>query len=334
MADVTTDRSASARTSRASEHLVAGSTAQGPWDVVVTPDSAGWGWTSLRVGDLAPDRDVVLETGGDEVVLVPLHGGLDVTVDGQVHHLNGRASVFSGPTDVLYLPPGTRAVLVAADGRDARVAVPGARVAGRDGDGAGGADDGVDPAALPVRRVAASEVAVELRGAGACTREVRNFAAAHVPIARRLIAVEVVTPAGNWSSYPPHKHDETSEAESELEEVYYYEVAPGPDGQPGAAYHRTYGTPQRPIDVLVEVRDRDTVLVPHGWHGPCMASPGNHLYYLNAMAGPGQDRSWRIVDDPDHAWVRGTWADQAPDPRLPLGEAGASAPTGQRGEAA
>ena len=304
------------------EHVRAGSSAQGPWDVVITTEDAGWAWTSLRVGDLAPGQEVLLDTGEDEVVLVPLRGGLDVTVDGRAHRLHGRSSVLAGPTDVLYLPPGTRASLAPSDGSGARVAVPGARV-GEIGDGADGAD-GAGAARLPVRRVDAAEVAVELRGAGACTREVRNFAAAHVPIAHRLIAVEVVTPAGNWSSYPPHKHDETSEDESELEEVYYYEVAPGPGGEPGVGYHRTYGTPGRPIDVLVEVRDRDTVLVPHGWHGPCMASPGNHLYYLNAMAGPDEDRAWRIVDDPDHAWVRATWAGQPTDPRLPLGRGGRS----------
>lgn len=290
-------------------HLRAGSSAQGPWDVVVTPQSAGWGWTSLRVADVSPGQELLLDTGGDEVVLVPLRGGLEVAVGEDVHHLDGRTSVFAGPTDVLYLPPGTRAVLTApGDGDGARVAVPGALVGGPE-----------DQGPLPVRRVPAADVAVELRGAGTCTREVRNFASADVALCRRLIAVEVVTPAGSWSSYPPHKHDEASEVESELEEVYYYEVQPGPGGQPGVGYHRTYGTLQRPVDLLAEVRDRDVVLVPHGWHGPCMASPGNHLYYLNAMAGPSQDRAWRIVDDPDHAWVRATWAAQATDPRLPLG---------------
>ncbi len=288
-------------------HLPAGSSRQGAWDVVVTPQSAGWGWTSLRVADVGPGARLVLDTGGEEVVLVPLRGGLDVTVGARTHRLDGRASVLDGPTDVLYLPQGTRAVITARDAGGARVAAPGALV--------GDVRD-----RLPVRRVAAADVAVELRGAGTCTREVRNFASADVPLCYRLIAVEVITPGGSWSSYPPHKHDEASAVESELEEVYYYEVQPGPSGQPGVGYHRTSGTPERPVDVLVEVRDRDVVLVPHGWHGPCMASPGNHLYYLNAMAGPSQDRSWRIVDHPDHAWVRDTWADQPLDPRLPLHE--------------
>jgi 5-deoxy-glucuronate isomerase len=147
---------------------------------------------------------------------------------------------------------------------------------------------------------------------------VNNFATAGVFEADAVIACEVITPGGNWSSYPPHKHDETSEVESELEEIYYFEVAAGPEGQPGLAYQRVYGTAERPIDVLAEVRDRDVVLIPHGWHGPSIAAPGHDLYYLNVMAGPGDERAWRIVDDPEHAWIRSTWADEDVDPRLPL----------------
>jgi 5-deoxy-glucuronate isomerase len=137
----------------------------------------------------------------------------------------------------------------------------------------------------------------------------------------------VITPGGNWSSYPPHKHDETSAVETELEEIYYFEVAPGPQGQPGLAYQRVYGTAERPIDVLAEVRDRDAVLIPHGWHGPSIAAPGHDLYYLNVMAGPGHERAWRIVDDPEHAWIRATWSAEDVDPRLPL-----HSPTGRPGQ--
>jgi 5-deoxy-glucuronate isomerase len=284
-------------------HVPAGSSAQGPWDVVVTPEGAGWGYSSLRVADLGPDQVVDLDTGDSEVVVVPLAGGLDVRAEGAEHRLAGRAGVFAGPSDFVYLPQGTAAQL-RSDAR-ARVAVAGARV-------------GADRPRLPVRYVPATDVAVELRGAGSCSREVHNFAAAGVFEAHALIAVEVVTPGGNWSSYPPHKHDETSEHESELEEVYYYEISPGPAGQPGVGHHRTYGTPDRPLDVLAEVRSGDVVLVPHGWHGPCAAAPGYDMYYLNVMAGPGPEREWRIVDDPDVAWVRDTWAAQDVDPRLPL----------------
>ena len=122
-----------------------------------------------------------------------------------------------------------------------------------------------------------------------------------------------------------HKHDERSDTESELEEIYYFEVAPGPQGQPGTAFHRVYGTPERPIDVLAEVRDRDVVLVPHGWHGPCVAAPGHDLYYLNVMAGPGPERAWRISFDPGRAWIRDTWAAEDIDPRLPLTPSGSRA---------
>jgi len=170
---------------------------------------------------------------------------------------------------------------------------------------------------FPVRYVPADEVAIELRGGGACSREVRNFAAAHAFEADRLIAVEVLTPGGNWGSYPPHKHDEVRFEETELEEIYHYVVADGPTG-PGLAYQHIYGTAGRPISLLTTVATGDTVLVPHGWHGPAMAAPGYDLYYLNVMAGPGE-RAWRAPDDPAHAWVRETWAEQGIDPRLPFG---------------
>lgn len=164
---------------------------------------------------------------------------------------------------------------------------------------------------------------MELRGAGSCSREVRNFGVPATLEAEAIIACEVVTPAGNWSSYPPHKHDEHRDGlESELEEIYYFESQVARGGDPRAdavGYQRVYGTDERPIDVLTEVRTGDVVLVPHGWHGPSMAPPGYDLYYLNVMAGPGPERAWLICDDPDHAWVRSTWDDQAVDPRLPLG---------------
>jgi len=91
----------------------------------------------------------------------------------------------------------------------------------------------------------------------------------------------------------------------------------------GFGYHRVYGTPDRPIEVLEEVRSGDVVLVPHGYHGPSVAAPGYHMYYLNVMAGTGEERAWKIVDDPEHAWLRGTWEDQDVDPRLPLRSRGA-----------
>jgi len=169
---------------------------------------------------------------------------------------------------------------------------------------------------LPARYGAAAAIPGAVRGAGACSRRVTNVASADSFECDRLMVVEVLTPGGNWSSYPPHKHDDATAGETELEEIYYFEVAGG-----GFGFQRVYGTPERPIDVLAEVRTGDTVLVPHGWHGPSMAAPGYDLFYLNVMAGPGEERAWRFRDDPDHAWIRETWTEQPIDPRLTKGGA-------------
>jgi hypothetical protein len=118
---------------------------------------------------------------------------------------------------------------------------------------------------------------------------VNNFCTPEAFEADKLIACEVLTPAGNWSSYPPHKHDEDRPGESVLEEIYWFEVSGG-----GMAYQQVYGSSA----VLAEVRTGDVVLIPDGWHGPSMAAPGYDLYYLNVMAGPAAERAWLISDDP------------------------------------
>jgi 5-deoxy-glucuronate isomerase len=217
--------------------------------------------------------------------------------------LVGRRDVFSEVSDFAYVPREATVTVTSADG--GRFALPAAHARHR----------------LPPRYAPASAVPVELRGAGQCSRQIVNFCTPEAFEADNLIACEVLTPAGNWSSYPPHKHDEDRPGEeTPLEEIYYFIVAEGPGG-PGLAYQRVYGTDDRPIDVLAEVRSGDVVLIPHGWHGPSMAVPGYDLYYLNVMAGPGAERAWRICDDPAHAWVRDTWAEQPVDPRLPMSAA-------------
>jgi 5-deoxy-glucuronate isomerase len=291
---------------RPSAHRPAGSLARDGWAVALAPEDAGWGFSGLRVGELAAGASLAFDTGGDEVVVLPLAGAFRVTCDGASFELAGRVGVFAGATDLAYAPPGTRVTVTSSAG--GRFAVPSARAARR----------------FPPRHAPASAVPIELRGAGSASREVRNFAVPGVLETDRLIACEVLTPGGDWSSYPPHKHDEAGPTETALEEIYYYEVAPGPAG-PGMAYQRVYGRPGRPIDVLAEVRTGDLVLIPHGWHGPSMAVPGYDLYYLNVMAGPGPERAWRIVDDPAHAWVRETWPSQPVDPRLPFGRSDGSA---------
>jgi 5-deoxy-glucuronate isomerase len=295
--------------------LPLGSASREGWEVVVDDTVDGWTHTALYAGRLVDGETRTFAAGQREAVVVPLSGSVAVTcVDatGEKHdvELAGRVSVFAGPTDVAYLPAGSETTVPARG--EARIALAVARTSGQEG----------RPA---FRHVAAEAVPVELRGAGQCSREVRNFGTPDVLDADSIIACEVITPGGNWSSYPPHKHDEEREGvETELEEIYYFEVQGDAAGEPRAGadpvgYQRVYGTDDRPIDVLAEVRTGDVVLVPHGWHGPAMAAPGYDLYYLNVMAGPGPQRAWLICDDPVHAWVRSTWDDQDVDPRLPFG---------------
>jgi 5-deoxy-glucuronate isomerase len=286
-------------------HLERGSTAEGAWSLRVTPELAGWTYCGLRVLELAPGDAHAFASGDEELLVLPLQGGCVVECGSRRFELAGRDDVFARVTDFAYLPMDAEARVSSAGG--GRFALPSA-LAGRRLDPAYGA---------------AEDVAVELRGAGQASRQVNNFCNPETFDADKLIAVEVLTPAANWSSYPPHKHDEEREGEAQLEEVYYFEVAPGPAGSgsasDGVAYQRVYTSgPGREIDVCAEVRSGDTVLIPHGWHGPSMATPGYELYYLNVMAGPSPDRAWLICDDPAHAWVRGTWDDQEVDPRLPL----------------
>ena len=285
----------------------AGELSSGPWSLLMDRERAGWGHTSLRILELPPGGSHTFTTGDEEMLVLSLSGGCSVECDGERLGIDGRDSVFTGPSDFVYVPRDAQ-VTVSSDG-GGRFAFPAALTRKR----------------LEVRYGAKAGVPVELRGNGMNSRQVVNFATPEgFGHADQLIAVEVYTPSGNWSSYPPHKHDEDRPAdgqrpdgEAALEEIYYFEVADGPQG-PGMAYQRVYGTEDRPIDVLAEVRSGDVVLVPHGWHGPSMSVPGYHLYYLNVMAGPGAERAWRICLDPAHSWVAGALADQPVDPRLPL----------------
>jgi 5-deoxy-glucuronate isomerase len=271
---------------------------------VVTPELAGWSFCGLRVLALPPGGERALDTSRDETAVVPLAGGpVEVDVDGERLVLEGRESVFARVTDWAYVPLGARASVRAP--RGAEVAVATARAQRR-----------LEPAAVP-----ADAVPIEIRGAGQATRQVTNFLAPEAFAgADRLICVEVLTPDGNWSSYPPHKHDDSPGSPAVNEEIYYFRVgragatATSPEG---FALHRTY-TADGSIDATVTVRDGDVFLVPRGYHGPCVAAPGYPLYYLNVMAGPNPKRTMAIADDPRYAWVRAAWADEEPDPRCPL----------------
>jgi 5-deoxy-glucuronate isomerase len=287
-----------------------GALARGQWESVVDGDLPGWSYTGLRIADLSEGESIALPAVDEERIVVPLAGTFAVEYTdarGVSTHtqLLGRDSVFDGPTDVVYLPPRT-AVRIEGHGRVAVASAPAT-------------------AGAPARHVWAAEVPVELRGAGAASREVRNFGTPGVLEASRLIVCEVITPAGNWSSYPPHKHDEHIPGkESRLEEIYYFEAEPARDaGVEGVAdsafglFH-TSSSPAGEIAIDAQVRSGDIALVPFGYHGPAVAAPGYNLYYLNVMAGPDAERVWLTTDDPAHAWVRTTWDDLAIDERLPL----------------
>jgi len=277
----------------------AGQTAHDQWALDLTPERAGWTFCGLRIIELVAGASQELSTGQDEALVLPLRGSCSVQVPGSTYALAGRPDVFTAVTDYLYLPRETTAIITSAAG--GRFAIPTARAT----------------RALEVSYRPASDVLVGLRGAGSCSRQVNNYALGNEVKTDHLLVCEVLTPGGNWSSYPPHKHDVHSEVERELEEIYYFDIRRGPD-EPGFAFHRTYGTSGRPIDLCEQVGPGDVVLTPHGYHGPSMAAPGYDLYYLNVMAGPATDGAWLMTDDPAHHWVRGTWDSQDVDPRLPM----------------
>ena len=277
-------------------HVRADAASDGADPLVLTPDACGWRFAGLRVVRLGAGERRPLETGGDELAVIPLAGGCAVEVEGRRIALEGRTSVFDRVTDVVYLPSQTEAAIVAAEACELALASAPAR------------------RRREVAYIDAREVAVEVRGAGRATRQVTNFLTPEIDIPDRLLCCEVLTPPGNWSSYPPHKHDDASNGvEAELEEIYYFRV----EGPNGMAAHRTYDLGEG-WDVTVTIGDGDAFLVPRGFHGPCMASPDHALWYLNVLAGPGDVRSMAISDDPAHAWIRGAWAGQTGDPRVPM----------------
>lgn len=284
-----------------------GDLARDGWESVVDASTPSWEHTGLRVAELTEGEVRTLDQRDVERIIVPLAGSFLVThrhFPGEwVTRLHGRASVFAGPTDVLYLPAGTTAEITG----HGRVAITEAPTSEK----------------REWQYIPASATPVELRGAGASSRQVHNFGTPQALDAAKLIVCEVITPAENWSSYPPHKHDEHVPGhESRLEEIYYFETAPTRDAAAGtkdAAFgmFSTYSSPAGDIDINAMVHTGDIALVPFGYHGPAVAAPGYDLYYLNVMAGPDPERAWLISDDPAHAWVRESWDGQDFDTRLP-----------------
>ena len=249
----------------------------------LTPEEAGWSYIGFLMRRMAPRQPLTFETAGSEAAIVVLNGVIDVRSNvGEWPAVGRRQDVFEGPPFALYLPPGTNAEVTSSEG--AALAVGLAR-SEREG--------------VP-RLIRPEDIAVELRGAGNASRTIYHVITPEFP-AHRLLVVEVLTPPGHWSSYPPHKHDEDRPPqEVDLEEIYYHRQ----DSPHGFAFQRVY-TDERDLDETLTVEDGDLVLVPRGYHVVAQAY-GYRGYYLNVLAG--DRRSMAGSDDAAHAWIRRQWA--------------------------
>ncbi|WP_029192832.1 5-deoxy-glucuronate isomerase [Paenibacillus harenae] len=245
----------------------------------ITPESAGWQYVGFEAVKLEAGQSLRRETGENEVCLVLLSGRASVsTSKASWPEIGRRMSVFEKiPPYSVYVPSGDRYELTALT--DVELAVCAAP-------GKGGHE---------ARLIAPEQVGVEKRGSGSMERLVHNILPEREP-ADSLLVVEVFTPEGHWSSYPPHKHDRDAlPDESLLEETYYFRVEP----EQGFAVQRVY-TDDRSLDETLTVKNGQAVLVPKGYH-PVSAPAGYEVYYLNVMAGP--VRTWRFCNDPDHEWM-------------------------------
>jgi 5-deoxy-glucuronate isomerase len=272
--------------------------------VEVRPEQAGWDTIFFQARRLAAGGSWTNETGEQELVLVTLGGRVDVTSDrGTWRSIGARPNVFAGLPHALYLPRRTAFTVTALTASEFAVALT-----------------PVDRDFQP-RLVAPCDVSVEIRGGDNATRQINSILPPGFPC-RRLVVVEVYTPGGNWSSYPPHKHDihKVDEhgqlLEADLDEIYYYRL----DRPEGYALQRIYTDAESPlhragypIDAPVVARNHDVVLIPEGYH-PVSSPFGYTTYYLNVLAGSAQ--SLASTDDPKHAWVKQTY--QRLDPRIPV----------------
>lgn len=244
----------------------------------VTPQSAGWDYVGFEVYRLNDRQELSRDARDREICIVLLSGKVAVRAAGkEFGEIGGRASPFEPDPWSFYVPAGASWSVTARGSCELAVC----SAPGRSG--------------LAPRVIAPKDVACLTRGQGSNTRHVRNILP-ETEAAESLLVVEVITPSGNWSSYPPHKHDrDRLPYESLLEETYYHRLSP----PQGFALQRVY-TDDRSLDETIAAEDGDVVLVPEGYH-PVAAPHGYDLYYLNVMAGP--KRIWKFVDDPAHAWI-------------------------------
>jgi 5-deoxy-glucuronate isomerase len=253
-------------------------------------EEAGWEWMSFHVARLAPGEILERDSRGDEVVLILLGGTCHADWGSGNQLIGKRQSVFDGLPYALYLPAGSHATLKAKTVCE----VAECRVPSR--------------VRLEPKLITPKDVFSSLRGGENSSRQILTVISPEFP-ADRLVVFEVYTPGGNWSSYPPHKHDVYNPpAEVDLDEIYYYRI----NDPRGFALQNLYN-PRSTRNAIVKVRDGDVVLVRDGYH-PVVAGPGYDVYYLNFLAGT--SRAISVTEDSDHTWIRSTWKHH--DPRLPL----------------
>jgi 5-deoxy-glucuronate isomerase len=260
-------------------HLLIKPRKDSPEVASVTPQSAGWRYISFSARKLVPGAKVSFLDNSNELCVVVLSGIVSVQMEDTAwKEIGGRMSVFEDASPyAVYLPP--RAKLTVTAKTDAELGVAGAPAKGE----------------LPARLIEPASIRRSVRGKGANIRYVCDILPQDEP-AECVLVVEVRTPSGNSSSYPPHKHDvDNVPIESQLEETYYHRINP----PQGFVFQRVY-TDSRDIDESMAVEDRDVVLVPRGYH-PVVVPHGYESYYFNVMAGP--KRVWHFHNDPAHEWM-------------------------------
>jgi 5-deoxy-glucuronate isomerase len=244
----------------------------------VSPASVGWKYISFRVAALADGKTLEANAGHEEMAFVPLSGAAVVEFDGQRHTLK-RRDVWSELPHVLYLPPGMSYRILAQSAFE--VAIGGAPAEGH----------------FPPRLIRPDEIKTFVRGDANVRRGVSVLLDGELP-AERLTLFEIYTPSGNWSSWPPHRHDGFM-GSSDQEETYYYRLKP----ESGFAIQCMYAEDKR-LNERVLARDGDLVLAHEGYHG-VVTAPGTNAYYLNVLAG--EVRKISGYEDPTFQWVRDNW---------------------------
>ena len=268
------------------EMIIKSASPQGGGRVLqVTPESAGWTYVGLTIEQIAPGERWSITAELDEICIVPLRGSAIITSDQGEWTVSRPGTMFDGKPTCLYLPVGSSFTATSEGG--AELAVTAARAT----------------EVYPPRLIEPDDIDVEIRGAGNAARQISHIVKPDFP-ADRLLVVEVFTPSGNWSSFPPHKHDVSRMPEEAiLEEIYYYRINP----DDGFALQRLYFADES-FDHAWTIHDGDLLLVPQGYHAFAVAH-GYTGYYLNILAGPEPVRTMQPADDPRYAWVRSTWND-------------------------